>query len=207
MPGYRSKFELWSLYLIFPPSFHLEMGAFLLQGPGQVKFIESAIFRNIQYLGPRKGWKELRKKGVRKEENVRQCSVADLGCLSRNPDPDMCPPRSPDPTPAKKKEGKIFCSPFFSHKYHKIENDFIFDQVKTKICANSLRIIVLFTQKLSLSSDPGSGSAPLGNDLRTWRSRVICCLNTQFQIKNLISVSACKEVLGPKMQTACSKGK
>jgi hypothetical protein len=47
------------------------MGAFLRQEPGQVKFIESAIFRNIQYLGPRKGLKELRKKGVRKEENVR----------------------------------------------------------------------------------------------------------------------------------------
>jgi hypothetical protein len=115
------------------------MGAFLLQGPGQVKFTESAIFRNIQYPGPRKGLKELIKKGVRKEENVRQCSVADPGCLSRNPDPDLCPPRIPDPTPAKKKRGKIFCSTFFcSHKYHKNENNFIFEQVKTKICANSL---------------------------------------------------------------------
>jgi hypothetical protein len=78
------------------------MGAFLLQESGHGKFIESAIFRNIQYLGPRKGLKELRKKGVRKEENVRQCSVADLGCLSR--DPDFCPSRIPNPTTAKKRK-------------------------------------------------------------------------------------------------------
>ncbi len=63
---------------------------------------------------------------------------------------------------------KICCPTisFCSHKYHKIENYFIFELVKKKIWANFQRIIELLTQKkLSLSSqkyrfrirDPGSG--------------------------------------------------
>jgi hypothetical protein len=39
---------------------------------------------------------------------------------------------------------------FCSHKYHKIANNFIFEQVK-KIClAKTLQIILLFTQKLDI---------------------------------------------------------
>jgi hypothetical protein len=54
---------------------------------------------------------------------------------------------------------------FCSHKLHKIENYFILEMLKKKIWANFQRIIELFTQKLSVSSqkygfeirDPGSG--------------------------------------------------
>ncbi len=37
---------------------------------------------------------------------------------------------------------------FCSHKYHKIENYFIFSLVKKKIWTNLQRIIVHFTQKI-----------------------------------------------------------
>jgi hypothetical protein len=49
-------------------------------------------------------------------------------------DPDFHPSRIPDPRTAPKEEGKIFFCPniFGSHKYHKMENNFI---------------LVLFTQK------------------------------------------------------------
>ncbi len=48
---------------------------------------------------------------------------------------------------------KICCHTFFcSHKFPKIENYFIFEMVKNKMWANYQRIIELFTQKLSLSS-------------------------------------------------------
>ncbi len=60
-------------------------------------------------------------------------SVADLGCLSPIPDPDFCPSRIPDPGSknSNKREGrKKICCPtgtsFCNHKYHKIENYFIF---------------------------------------------------------------------------------
>jgi hypothetical protein len=62
---------------------------------------------------------------------------------------------------------------FFSHKFHIIENYFIFEMLKKKIRANFQRIIELFTQKLPLSSqkygfgirkkpipDPGVKKAP-----------------------------------------------
>jgi hypothetical protein len=61
---------------------------------------------------------------------------------------------------------KIFCHTFLcSHKFHKISNYFIFLWVKKKVWSNFQKIIELFTQKLSLSSqkhgfgirDPGSG--------------------------------------------------
>jgi hypothetical protein len=62
-------------------------------------------------------------------------SVADPGCLSRIPDPDFYPfrikdlgSRIPDPKSATKERGKNICYTFFcSHKFHKIENDFIFE--------------------------------------------------------------------------------
>jgi hypothetical protein len=64
-----------------------------------------------------------------------------------------------DPTPATKEGGKHLV--FWSLKFYKIEILFIFEQVKKNICANSLRILVLFTKKivtkLSKIWDPRSG--------------------------------------------------
>jgi hypothetical protein len=67
-------------------------------------------------------------------------SVADPGCLSRIPDPDFYPSRVlnpgsriPDPGPGtnnsnQRGRGKFFCPTFFcSHKYHKIENYYMFE--------------------------------------------------------------------------------
>jgi hypothetical protein len=92
------------------------------------------------------------------------CSVADPGCLSRIPDPDFDPSQIPDPKTATKERGKKNCCHTFfcSHKFHIIENYFIFEMLKKKIWTNFQRIIKLFTKKLSLSSqkhvflDPGS---------------------------------------------------
>jgi hypothetical protein len=52
---------------------------------------------------------------------------------------------------ATKERGEKNCCPTFfcSHKYHKIENLFIFELVKKNIWGNLQRIIELFTQKLS----------------------------------------------------------
>jgi hypothetical protein len=71
------------------------------------------------------------------------------------PDPDFCPSRIPEPgsripDPKTETKGgggvKFVVPPFFcSHKYHKIENYFIFELVKKKIWANLQRIIELFT--------------------------------------------------------------
>ncbi len=111
-------------------------------------------------------------------------SVADPGCLSRILDPDFYPSRVPDlgSKNRNKREGwkKTSCHTFFcSHKFHKIENYFIFEMLKKKIWAIFRRIIELFTQKIvtKLSKiggwdsgseirkkpipDPGSGSATL----------------------------------------------
>ena len=95
-------------------------------------------------------------------------SVADPGCLFRIRDPDFLPIPDPGSKNLNKREGwnKSFCQTFFcSYKFHKIVNYFIFEMPKKKIWANFLRIIELFTQKLSLSSqkygfgigDPRSG--------------------------------------------------
>jgi hypothetical protein len=73
-----------------------------------------------------------------------------------------------DPKTATKERGENkICSRTFlcSHKFHNIENYFSFEVLKKKIWANFQRIIELFTQKLSLSSqkygfgirDPRSG--------------------------------------------------
>ncbi len=88
----------------------------------------------------------------------------------------------------KRGEKKIVISFFCSHKFHKIENYFIFVMSKEKIWANFQMIIELFTQKVSKLSnmglgsgktlfripdpwvkkaqDPGSGSATRGSALR-----------------------------------------
>jgi hypothetical protein len=64
--------------------------------------------------------------------------------------------RIPDPkttTSNKREVKKNFCHTFLcSHKLLKIENCFCFEVLKKKIWANFQRIIELFTQKLSLSS-------------------------------------------------------
>jgi hypothetical protein len=90
-------------------------------------------------------------------------SVADPGCLSRIQDsgPGFYPSQILDPTKATEEKANkcFFVVPFCSHKYNKAKNYFIFEQVKKK----TKIIILLFTQKLSLSSqnygfwDPGSG--------------------------------------------------
>jgi hypothetical protein len=115
-----------------------------------------------------------------------QHCVADPGCLSRIPDPDFSSSRIQDLESRiqnqQKKRGmkKISCHTFYcSHKFHKIENYFIFEMPKKTIWANFQRIMELFTQKMSLSSqkygfgigdpgprgqkalDHGSGSAKL----------------------------------------------
>jgi hypothetical protein len=97
-------------------------------------------------------------------------SVADPGCLSRIPDPDFYPSLIPDPKTAIKERGEkklVFHTFFCSHKFHKIENYFIFGMLKKIIWANFQRIIELFTQKIvtKLSKiwvwDPGSGKKPI----------------------------------------------
>jgi hypothetical protein len=88
------------------------------------------------------------------------CCVADPGCLSRIPDPDFLPipdpgSRIPDPKTATKERGeKIGCHTLFfkSHKFHKIENYFIFYILKKKMWASFHRIIELSPKNLSLSS-------------------------------------------------------
>ncbi len=95
-------------------------------------------------------------------------SVADPECLSRIPDPDFYPSRISDPKSRiqqqhEKRRGKNYFYPtiFCSHKYHKIVNNFIFEQAKKIVFAKTLKITVVFTQKyvIKLSKiwvwDPG----------------------------------------------------
>ncbi len=87
-------------------------------------------------------------------------SVADPGCLSLIPDPDFYPSlipdlgfRIPDPKTAMKHKGeKNLFLPFFGAINFTKLNYFIFEMLKKKIWANFQRIIELFIQKLSLSS-------------------------------------------------------
>jgi hypothetical protein len=70
--------------------------------------------------------------------NLVLSSVADSGCISRITDPDLYPSQILDPkTATKERRGKkLVCHIFFcSHKYHKIENYFIFEAVKKKFGA------------------------------------------------------------------------
>jgi hypothetical protein len=74
-------------------------------------------------------------------------SDADPGCLSRIPDP-----RSwflPIPDPGSKTATKR--GVFYSHKFHKNENYFIFQMLKKKIWADFQRIIELFKNVTKLS--------------------------------------------------------
>jgi hypothetical protein len=65
-----------------------------------------------------------------------------------------------------------------SHKYHKIENYFIFELVWKKMWANLQRIIELFIQKIVLKLskilvwDPGSGIRDQGSGKTYSRSRI-----------------------------------
>jgi hypothetical protein len=91
-------------------------------------------------------------------------SVADLGCLSWIPDPDLYTSRIPDTKTATKERGeKNSCHIFFcGHKFHKIKNYFIFEMLK-KFRPTFKEFIQIFTQKIvtKLSKiwvwDPGSG--------------------------------------------------
>ncbi len=95
------------------------------------------------------------------------------------PDPGswFLPIPIPDPRSknSSKREGwkKICCHTFFcSHKFHLIENYFIFEMLKKNIWANFQRIIKLFTQKIvtMLSKlsvwDPGSGKNYSGSRIQ-----------------------------------------
>jgi hypothetical protein len=91
------------------------------------------------------------------------------------PDPDFYPSqtRIPDPNTATKERseknllslGTFLCS----HKFHKIENYFIFEIIKKKIGGNFQKIIEFFTHKIvtGLSKiwvwDPGSGKTYSGS--------------------------------------------
>jgi hypothetical protein len=91
------------------------------------------------------------------------------GILSRIPDPDCYPTWIPIQKQQQKRGvKKICCHTFFCrHKFHIIENYFIFEMLKKKISANFQKIIELFTQKIvtKLSKiwvwDPGSGKKPI----------------------------------------------
>jgi hypothetical protein len=80
------------------------------------------------------------------------------------PDPDFYPSRILDPKTATKERGEKNCCHtfFYSHKFNKIVNYFMFEMLNKKIWANFQRIIDLFTQKIftKLSKiwvwDPGS---------------------------------------------------
>jgi hypothetical protein len=101
------------------------------------------------------------------------------------PDPDFYPSRI-QKQQQKRGVKKISCHTFFcSHKFHIVENYFIFEMLKKKMWANFQRIIELFTQKIvtklskiwdwdpeknlsripdpgvKKAPDPGSGSATL----------------------------------------------
>ncbi len=75
------------------------------------------------------------------------------------PDPEFYPSRISDlgsriqKQQRKKGVKKISCHTFFcSHKFHKIENYFIFETLKKKICANFKEIQNFSPKKLGLSS-------------------------------------------------------
>ena len=88
---------------------------------------------------------------------------------------------------------KISCHTFFcSYKFHKIVNYFIFEMLKKKVWTNFQRIIELYTQKLSLSSqkfgfgirDPGSVYATLLSfEISHWK----CFLFFQLFKNNFLS--------------------
>jgi hypothetical protein len=71
-------------------------------------------------------------------------------------DPYLCPSRIPDlssripdpKTPTKEMDEKKLSYLFCSHKYHRCENNFIFELMKKKIWANLQRIKELSTQKI-----------------------------------------------------------
>jgi hypothetical protein len=68
--------------------------------------------------------------------------------------------RIPDPKTVTKEGGEknFFVKTFFySHKFHKIVNYFIFGSLKKKIWVNFQRFIELFTQKIVKNMGLGSG--------------------------------------------------
>jgi hypothetical protein len=96
-------------------------------------------------------------------------------------DPDFYPSRIPDPDPGSriqqqqlKRRGKKFVDlPFCSHKYPKIENDCIFEQVKENLCANYSTVSQKIVTKLSKIWVwvPGSGIRDPGFGKKLFRIR------------------------------------
>jgi hypothetical protein len=88
--------------------------------------------------------------------------------------PDIYPSWIPVPgfNNSNKREGnKLVVLLFCGHKYLKIVKYFIFELVKKKFIASSLRIIVLFTQKLSLISQKyGVGIRDQGFGINLFRT-------------------------------------
>jgi hypothetical protein len=79
-------------------------------------------------------------------------SVADPGCLSWIPDLEsrISDPGSWIQQKHQKRRGKIFIGPiiFCSHKYHKIVNILIFEQLKKFFLANTLLLTSTFYPKI-----------------------------------------------------------
>jgi hypothetical protein len=99
--------------------------------------------------------KPVTKRGSRLMSSVPTMLITRLGCLLKHPGSNNS---------TKRRGGNFFCpSIFCSLKYHKIVNNFIFEQVKKILLTQTLIIIVLFNQKsvIKLSKiwvwDPGSG--------------------------------------------------
>jgi hypothetical protein len=102
--------------------------------------------------------------------------------------------RIPDPkTATKGRSEKFFLAIyFFCHKFHKIQNYFIFELLKIKIWAKLQRIIELLPKKLSLSSqkyelgirEPGSrGQKGTGSQIRICNTgSVIIIFKERFNV-------------------------
>jgi hypothetical protein len=89
------------------------------------------------------------------------------GCLSRIPAPDFYPSRIPDlgsKHSNQRDEKKICCFTFFcSHKFHKIENYFIFEIVKKKFLGQFLKFFRTFYPKICHKALKNMGLVVSGN--------------------------------------------
>jgi hypothetical protein len=96
--------------------------------------IKEVKFLN-RVLHPRVKWQKLR---------YWVPSVADLGCLSRIPDPDFCSSgsRIPDPKTATKKKGKKMCCPTFLSPqiFQKLKIILVLSRLRKNFGANLQRI-------------------------------------------------------------------
>jgi hypothetical protein len=107
----------------------------------------------------------------------------------------------------------ICCHTFFcSHKFHKIENYFIFEMLKEKIWANFQRIINFLSKKLTLSSQKyGLGIRDPRSGIRTKTysgSRIQGSKRPRIPDPDpqhcKISWQSCRTASPPRTQTVCS---